>query len=757
MKSMVYDKSRKQEKERYTEALNKYLKADSNAEVVVDDYKQVVIEFENNNDYIYVDELLDKLENISDSKDEVYIIPHDDNNENFTSKNVNHVHIYIKTDIHRNTLYSIVNNTKKVNKETFESQLKNLNKIDIKITNLKQKIQEQRKNMAQVILHTKSDFSVSPTDLQIIQQAKNGEIIKPFGIEVPLGSKLSGGDKLETIKQTQQTKKLPLYYEFYVKNVNNNLTNKDRENLINRLKNRFDNDIDIKVNNSNDIVFKIRNFKLNDNKELIINKKETLFLELLKELERNNILTLNMENKTEAIFKSINDDLISKMNSNNPELQQEYNNYINSIIQTYSNNPIIKTSLDIENRFLKIYEADLKKYKEKIQNVKSQSERELYQNLINQIQDVLQQKIDIQEQQKIDIENITDDELKKEFDEIEQEIENIKNNKYINDELKKQVLKELETKKTETYNNYMNKVKEKLETELKEREQQLKELTNEIKEQTKQNKELTEKSKELQTTINDLKLKQIELNKLLDNKTIKINELDNKVKELQIMISEYNNKVLELNNELQEVYKKNDELQNELNKEKEVNNYLQQQNEKLENEIGNLQNEIENKNQQVKEFNEQIKQKDKTIYAITEIDTKIDNILKDKNIDVNKKIKLLEQLKKDNNDTIISNSINNTIILVKQLKNEKIELNNKHKEINKVKENLNNKDNELQQKDKKLEKLEEQIKEFKDLLNDSAKVIKSLIKITEEQKLDEKQKEVINNIKKTFTKNFKPN
>jgi len=708
MKIKVYNNNKIQDEKRYLEALTDE-EVEENEEIIinVDDFKQIVIEDE----FIDIEELLEQFKDT-----EVYIIPHDATNEEFVlDDKIQHVHFYIKTDLHNNKLYSIFNKIKKIDKQTFIQQLNNLNKIKMKFTNNNKLKQKKRMNMKKVLLHYQS-FS----KFDEIPNFNGAVIVKDDGKEVALGDRKSGFSKneLENLKNNT-SERVPLYIK-YILTIADNITTEERKQFEEELKNKFGNKVKIDNNNPNQIVFTMQNFDI-ENNILKIQKITNTHLQVLEFLNKNNITVINMNEKKDYIFK------------NSKYLDEDVKNK-----NKYITKPFMRTIEDY-----------IKKEKQQTKEVKKE-----------QVETI----------KKINLEELDDEELKKQVEELEKEIDTINNLKNIDNNIKQQLLKDLETKRTNTYNLYLQKVKQKLESEKENLLKQVKENKEKITELTTENEKINNELKEIENEANELinvfdnNFENIEqLKQALNQKANKFNNFVDKVNKL---IDNFNNKINELNKQneklatelkqKEEVLKTKEEELNKLNKEKE-----QLQNEKI-----RLENSIKQKNEEIDEKNKQIEQHNKKVEYIKNMDNKVKEILSNKNLNAEQKLEELEKLQKENKEKVISNMLNVIILTIKK----DIELNNnikqlnsnikqiekdKNNEIDKLKDDLQQKDKNLEQKDKKIEELEETTKELKEMLERAKEVIKILFDTTEQVNLTKEQKETIKNIKQTISKSFK--
>jgi len=573
-KTKVYQNLKIQDEERYLEAFTN--KEDAETEINLDEFKQVVIE----NEFIDIMELLNEF-------DEVYIIPHNAENENFTAdENIQHYHIYIRTDEHNNTIYKKINSIKKIDKQTFIKQLHNLNKTKINFTNSK-KIKEKRiLAMKKTLLH----YNTITNFLNEIPKFSGAVIVKEDGSEVALGDRKSGFSKkeLENLKNNT-SQRVPLYIQ-YILTLADNLTTDERREFEENLKKEFGNKVIINNNNPKQIVFTIQNYEVK-NDILKIHKITNTHLQVLKFLNENNISVINMDYKNKwQVFKHIKykeDDI------------KDINKYVTKpITRLYED--YIKEEAQVET-------------KTKKQEVKGTAEQKT------------------EQKEEVKIEEIKDEEIKQELENIDNEIQQIKQSKYIADETKKQIIKELETKKTALYNKYLEKLEEekkqqieKLKEDLKNKEKEIIKIKEQLQQLTTENEELREERNKLNNKLeaiqNDInKIKEIlELEKDADLNTV-IKTLNNKLEEYNKIVDELNTQIKKLNNKIKDVESKNKELQKENKELKEENNKLKESIEKVNKEAEERANIIKKQEEEINNLNKKLEEKDKKIEELQKI------------------------------------------------------------------------------------------------------------------------------------------
>jgi len=565
-KTKVYNKSKIQNENRYLEAFTD--KENAETEINLDEFKQVVIE----NEFINITELL-KL------YDEVYIIPHDAENENFVfDENIQHYHIYIRTDAHNNTIYKKINSIEKIDKQTFIKQLQTLNKTKINFTNSKKLKEERILKMKKTLLH----YNTITTFLNKIPEFSGAVIVKEDGQEVALGDRKSGFSKkeLENLKNNT-SQRVPLYIQ-YILTLADNLTTEERKSFEEALKREFGDKVIINNNNAKQIVFTIQNYEI-ENDILKIHKITNTHLQILKFLNENNIGVINMNERKDYVFKNI-----------------KYKDEDVENINKYVTKPISRTYEDYIKE-----ETEVKEIKEQ-EKVETETKTEA-------------------KEKEIDITEIKDEEIKTELKNIENEIKTIQNIKYIDETTKKQILKDLQTKKTALYNRYLEKLEEekkleieKLKEELKNKEKEIVKIKKDLENLTLENEELREernklnnKLEEIQNDINKIK-KILELEEDADLNTV-IKTLNNKLEEYNRVVDELNTQIKELNNKIIFVENKNKNLIKENEELKEENKKLEESIKRVNKEVKRRDEIIDKQKEQIENLEEQIQQKDKKI------------------------------------------------------------------------------------------------------------------------------------------------
>jgi len=685
-KTKVYQNLKIQDEERYLEAFTN--KEDAETEINLDEFKQVVIE----NEFIDITELLKEF-------DEVFIIPHDEQNENFVfDENIQHYHIYIKTGAHNNTIYKKINNIKKIDKQTFIKQLQTLNKTKINFTNSKKLKQERVLAMKKTLLH----YNTITTFLNEIPKFSGAVIVKENGEEVALGDRKSGFSKkeLENLKNNT-SQRVPLYIQ-YILTLADNLTTEERKKFEEALKKQFGDKVIISNNNAKQIVFTIQNFEIVDD-ILKIHKITNTHLQILKFLNKNNLNIINMNERKDYVFKNI-----------------KYKDEDIENINKYITKPIARTFDD---------------YLEEPQKIKQEVEKQE----IKETADAEQKQT---EQKEINIEEIKDNEIKTELENINNEIETIKNIKYIDETTKKQIIKELETKKTSLYNKYLEKLEEekkqqieKLKKDLQNKEKEVEEIKKQLENLRVENEELREERNKLndkleaiQNDINKIK-KILELEEDADLNTV-IKTLNNKLAEYNRTVDELNTQIKELNNKIIFVENKNKNLIEE-------NEELKEENKKLEESLKIVKKErdersaiVDKQKEQIEDLEGQIQKKDAKIKSLEE---KIENYEKEKE-DLEKEIETLK------NNTISKKEHN------KKLKEarEKVKKTAEKQAKQHIKQHYIKKEEVSKNYVKKseVEKLEKKLKEVE---NKNKQIVDLVVKLLDNLDLSEEEKQEIIN------------
>ncbi len=634
-KTKVYNKSKIQDKERYLEAFTNL--ETEEVEINLDEFKQVVIE----NEFIDISELLKEF-------NEVFIIPHDAENENFVNdENIQHYHIYIKTDAHNNTIYKKINNIKRIDKQTFIKQLHNLNKTKINFTNEKKIKEERILKMKKTLLH----YNTITNFLNEIPRFSGAVIVKEDGSEVALGDRKSGFSKkeLENLKNNT-SQRVPLYIQ-YILTLADNLTTEERKKFEENLKKEFGNKVIINNNNAKQIVFTIQNYEI-ENDILKIHKITNTHLKILKFLNENGLNVINMNERKDYIFKHI---------KYKEEDIKDINKYVTKpITRLYED--YIKEEAQVET-------------KTKKQEVKETSEQKQT------------------EKEEININEIKDEEIKQELENIDNEIEQIKQSKYIAAETKKQIIKELETKKTDLYNRYLEKLEEekkqqieKLKKDLENKEEEIKKIKKDLENLRIENEELREERNKLNEKLEKIQNEIEQLQKLLNEKDQDINRKEEIINNLNNKLDEYNKIVNNLNKQIEKL---NNKIKNVENKNKKLikeNKELKTENKKLEESIKRVNKEvkirdeiIEKQKEQIKNLEEQIQQKDKELAEKNKKIEELQNIIKDFNVNYISKQKAQEIYKKEFKKEVSKNYVKKDEVekLEKKLK----EVENKNKQI----------------------------------------------------------------------------
>ena len=720
MKTKVYHNIKRQKETRYLVSLtnNKELKE---AEINVDEnYKQIVIEFDN--EYIDVLELINKLEEITEDGN-IFILTHNKDNEESIDnlKDLQHIHIYLKTNAHNNTIYSIVNNIKKIDKKEFIEELNDLNKIELSFTNNNQNLKEKGSKMKKTLLNYNSITKFENN----IPEFTGAVIVKENGEEVAIGDRKSGFSKndLQKLKENKN-ERIPLYIQYHL-TFADNITTEERHQLVENLKKTFKN-VKIENNNPKNLIFTIQNYKI-ENDILKVNKITSTHLKILKFLNNNNLNVINMNARKDYIFKHI-------------KYKDE----------------------DIQNINKYIVKPVARLYEEYVKEEQTQEETQ-------QIKDEVKQENKEQThpvEQEINIEEITDEEIKKEIENIDKEIENVNNNKYISDELKQQILKELETKKIDYYNKYLEKLEEQKKLTIEELENKVKELNNNLNNLQTEHEKIKKEKEKLQTELNNIQKEldelkeELKLDKKLSTEELKnkiielVNNYNTKVNELNGIINDWNTKYNELKKEKEDLEKENTEL-------KEKNKNLEEEKETLKKQNTKLQEDLEKSNKITKENKKTIEEQEKQITKLLKTqqqikDTKqtIKEILDNNKFDNNRKIEELNKLKekldpglKEYIEDIIDNNIKH-LEQIEQLKNENKQLKEEHtKEIKQLKEDF---EKEIEEKlNKQKEDLEE---EFNKKLNDELKKLTDEHNKQYKQRLKNELNKKENEVKKDYEK-----
>jgi len=629
-KTKVYQNSKIQDKERYLEAFTN--KENAETEINLDEFKQVVIE----NEFIDITELLKEF-------DEVFIIPHDEKNENFVEdENIQHYHIYIKTDEHNNTIYKKINSIKKIDKQTFIKQLQTLNKTKINFTNSKKLKEERILKMKKTLLH----YNTITNFLGEIPRFSGAVIVKEDGSEVALGDRKSGFSKkeLENLKNNT-SQRVPLYIQ-YILTLADNLTIEERKQLEENLKKEFGDKVIINNNNPKQFIFTIQNFEI-VNDILKIHKITNTHLQILKFLNENNIGVINMNERKDYVFKNI-----------------KYREEDIENINKYITKPISRTYEDYIKE-----ETEVKEIKEQ-EKVETEAQ---------------------EQKEEVKIEEIKDEEIKTELENINNEIETIKNIKYIDENTKKQILKDLQTKKTALYNKYLEKLEEekkqqieKLKKDLQNKEKEVEEIKKQLEnlrveneELRKERNKLNDRLEEIQNDINKIK-KILELEEDADLNTV-IKTLNNKLDEYNKIVDELNTQIKELNNKIKNVENKNKKLIKE-------NKELKTENKKLEESIKRVNKEVKRRDEiinrqkeQIKNLEEKIQQKDKELAEKNKKIEELQNIIKDFNVNYISKQKAQEIYKKEFKKEVSKNYVKKDE--VEKLEEKLKEVENKNKQI----------------------------------------------------------------------------
>jgi len=631
-KTKVYRNSKIQNKDRYLEAFTN--KKDEEVEINLNEFKQVVIE----NEFINITELLKEF-------DEVFIIPHDEQNENFVfDENIQHYHIYIKTDAHNNTIYKKIGGIKRIDKQTFIKQLQTLNKTKINFINNKKIKQERIKAMKKTLLH----YNTITNFLNEIPKFSGAVIVKENGEEVALGDKRSGFSKkeLENLKNNT-SQRVPLYIQ-YILTLADNLTTEERKEFEKSLKEQFGDKVIINNNNPKQFVFTIQNFEIKDD-ILKIHKITNTHLQILKFLNKNNLNIINMNERKDYVFKNI-----------------KYKDEDIENINKYVTKPISRT-----------YE-DYLQTEEQTQQTKKE------------VKETAEQK-QTEQKEEVKIEEIKDEEIKQDLENIDKEIQQIKQSKYIADETKKQIIKELQTKKTALYNKYLEKLEEekkleieKLKEDLKNKEKEIVKIKEQLQQLTTENEELrTERNKlndKLEAIQNDInKIKEIlELGEDADLNTV-IKTLNNKLEEYNKIVDELNTQIKELNNKIIFVENKNKNLIKENEELKTENKKLEESIKRVNKEVKRRDEIIDRQKEQIKNLEEKIQQKDKELAEKNKKIEELQNIIKDFNVNYISKQKAQEIYKKEFKKEVSKNYVKKSE--VKELEEKLKEVENKNKQI----------------------------------------------------------------------------
>jgi len=581
LKNVNEDKN-KQQKNRYEKALTKLNEDEYNLNA--DEFKQIVME----NVFPDISELFEVFGT------ETFIIPHDKDNEKFvTDKNIQHIHIYIKTTEHRNIIYKKINNVKKITKNEFIKQIKNLNEIELTFTNTKKQKLEERLKMKKTLLHYNT---INVLNKDIASKIQGAVLVKDDGTEVVVGDRISGYSprELAKLKSGEQTR-LPLEIEYILNLVD--LETEERQNLVKKLKEEFKNDIEIITNNNKILKFKLKNYTIQNN-ILKVYKLTNAHLKVLKFLNSNNVNVINMPQKKQQVFNSVK------------RLEEDLKD-----INKYIVKPNFYSFEDIYNF---IHRGDKK------QEVKT--EQQTTEQVTEQ-----QEKVTTEREKVVNIEEVTDEELRNELETIENKIKSIKEDKYIDDDLKKEIIKRLQTKKTTLYNEFLERQEQQKIEEINKLKKELEEKNNEI-------ENLLNENEQLKTENNELKQEIEKLNNELSEKNNLIKMLTNENKVLQNNISELGNELKKLDSEIKEKINENTYLKQQIDNLNKKINKITKDNEKLQKQINELKQKIKENNNKFKaEYNKLKSEKEQKDNVITELKNKIkeleelNNKLQDKN------------------------------------------------------------------------------------------------------------------------------
>ena len=261
-------------------------------------------------------------------------------------------------------------------------------------------------------------------------------------------------------------------------NESNNITNNELKNeIINIDTNNYYvlNKKMIMVNDSKKTgIGNIENLKehLNNNN---INKNIVLENEFNIVLEEN-INNNDIENLKETFTKSfknfldnlnidIDNNYKQKLLDNIKNNVKVSNNTIKfnvfSFVKTTDNKVVFIPKSLYSNKLFSILKQEIKKIKINVLNSKFMSFSE-YNNFKNYLKEKEQEKEnkELQKQEQKENIEITDENLKNKVEKIDNEIKTLENLEYIDNNTKQQILKELETKKTDYYNKYLEKLEQ---------------------------------------------------------------------------------------------------------------------------------------------------------------------------------------------------------------------------------------------------------------------------------------------------------
>ena len=391
----------------------------------------------------------------------------------------------------------------------------------------------------------------------------------------------------------------------------------------------------------------------NRNSKLIKNKKLNRCSSIPDIICKNsNFSTLSQTNKKIYINKSKNNSSLSKQNNNN----------INNI--SYNKNYILNICYKVKELLNIIYKSDIDK---------------------NIILDEKRKKLNFL------IDNISkNNKIKRNFNKLHRNssadgIDN-KNNKNL------ELLNIIK---------FLNKKIEELENKIKEKDKYISEIikknkdNNPINQDEKKIVENNNKLKELNKNIFILKKE----NKELKNKIVQLENLNQEINKLKEIIIDKNIEVEQLkskikNNEIKKESLLVEKIEIKLNNDNNIKNFKEGLIPKnvINNSIENLKEEITKKEQKINELNNLIKLYEKQI--------KEQNILKDENIQLNKKIEELKNILNNNNNLIqnLNEELENYKKQIKQKEKIEEELkkkNQQEKEFNEKIKNISDKNKEL--------------------------------------------------------------
>ena len=473
-----------------------------------------------------------------------------------------------------------------------------------------------------------------------------------------------------------------------------------------------------------------------------LNERDEIINKLVYENEEINKEFIKLKNeKSEEENKEKNDIIkrlqieINEKNNEIKTLENEIRNknemFGNSEIENKEKNDMIK-NLENENKIkfdlIKKLENENEENNDIIRNL--QNEKEEKNDIIERLQNEMKEKDDTIEQ--------LEKEIKEKGDTIEQLENAIKENK-----------KSEKQEKNDYIRNIGNEVKEKnniikdLETEIKEKNKIIEKLENDNKKYNlckQANEKQKNKIKELEDLVE-------EISKKYNDLKYEKNEKDKKEKKEHIeTIKNLENEIEDINKKYNDLYFEKNEKNNENAKLREINECIQKELKKKENQLENAQ-ELNNKykldetkllytSKKMKEVEEQKKNLEK------DLKLKKDKIIKLKYGSKNNKHKIIK-----NYETIIDEKERQIEELSKKTKSENLE--EKIKEMNELKEIIEKKQNEINYFKEKYNELNKKNIDIENQLQNKLVLIDELMKENEKLKnIEKKYKDDIESIEK---------